>query len=67
VIDHAAGGRTITSGPYAGIGHDNSNKALTVRGFNLPDSAKCNLIAFLETLTDTEFLKNPALSDPWKP
>src|SRR5215472_3486818 len=35
VIDHyAAGGRTIRFGPYAGIGHDNPNKALNVRGFD---------------------------------
>ena len=67
VIDHyAAGGRTITSGPSAGIGRDNPNKAFNVAGFKLTDSEKSDLIAFLESLTDTEFLKNPALSDPWR-
>ena len=67
VIDHyAAGGRTITSGAYAGVGRDNSNKALNVRGFKLTDSEKNDLIAFLESLTDTEFLKNPRLSNPSK-
>jgi len=67
VIDHyAAGGRTISSGPYAGIGHDNPNKALNVRGFQLTDAEKSDLISFLESLTDTEFLKNPSLTDPWK-
>jgi cytochrome c peroxidase len=67
VIDHyAAGGRTITSGPYAGVGHDNPNKALNVRGFKLTDAEKNDLIAFLSSLTDTEFLNNPDLSDPWK-
>jgi cytochrome c peroxidase len=67
VIDHyAAGGRTISSGPYVGIGHDNPNKALNVRGFELTDSEKGDLIAFLESLTDTDFLKNPGLSDPWR-
>jgi cytochrome c peroxidase len=67
VIDHyAAGGRTISSGPYAGVGHDNPNKALNVRGFTLTDSEKIDLVAFLESLTDTEFLYNPRLSDPWK-
>jgi cytochrome c peroxidase len=67
VIDHyAAGGRTISSGPYAGIGHDNPNKALNVRGFKLSDADKNDLIAFLESLTDKEFLNDPSLSDPWK-
>src|SRR5215475_209054 len=67
VIDHyAAGGRTISSGPSAGSGRDNPNKAFNVAGFKLTDSEKSDLIAFLESLTDTEFLKNPALSDPWR-
>jgi cytochrome c peroxidase len=67
VIDHyAAGGRTISSGPYAGIGHDNPNKASNVGGFKLNDAEKNDLIAFLSSLTDTEFLKNPKLGDPWK-
>ena len=67
VIDHyAAGGRTISSGPYAGIGHDNPNKALNLHGFKLTDVEKGDLIAFLESLTDTEFLKNPSLADPWR-
>jgi cytochrome c peroxidase len=67
VIDHyAAGGRTINSGPYAGVGHDNPNKALNVSGFKLTESEKSDLIAFLESLTDADFLKNRELSDPWK-
>jgi cytochrome c peroxidase len=67
VIDHyAAGGRTITSEPYAGVGHDNPNKALNVRGFKLTEAEKADLIAFLNSLTDTEFLNNSSLSDPWK-
>ena len=67
VIDHyAAGGRTISSGPYAGVGHDNPNKALNVRGFKLTEAEKSDLIAFLNSLTDAQFLNNPSLSDPWK-
>jgi cytochrome c peroxidase len=67
VIDHyAAGGRTISSGPNAGIGHDNRNKAPNVHGFAITDAQKQDLIAFLATLTDTAFLHNPALSNPWK-
>jgi cytochrome c peroxidase len=67
VVDHyAAGGRTISSGPYAGIGHDNPNKAPNVEGFKLTETEKKDLIAFLESLTDTEFLHNPRFSDPWQ-
>jgi cytochrome c peroxidase len=67
VIDHyAAGGRTTSSGPFAGVGHDNPNKALNVRGFKLTDAEKNDLIALLESLTDTEFLNKPSFSDPWK-
>src|SRR5262252_4309585 len=51
VIDHyAAGGRTLSSGPYAGVGHDNPSKALNVRGFKLTETEKSDLIAFLNSL-----------------
>ena len=67
VIEHyAAGGRTIASGPYAGVGRNNPNKAGNVQGFNLTTSEKKDLVAFLESLTDKDFLTDPRLSDPWK-
>ncbi len=67
VIDHyAAGGRTIATGPYAGVGHDNRNKAPTVHGFSMSGAEKSDLLAFLESLTDSAFLHDPALSNPWK-
>jgi cytochrome c peroxidase len=67
VLDHyAAGGRTIASGPHAGIGRENPNKSPNVRGFMLSEAEKKDLIAFLDSLTDSEFLHNPAFSDPWK-
>jgi len=67
VIDHyAAGGRTIAAGPRAAVGANNPNKAQTIRGFKLSDSEKGDLIAFLESLTDNEFLHDPRFSDPWK-
>jgi cytochrome c peroxidase len=67
VIDHyASGGRSIASGPYAGAGHDNPNKAANIDGFKLTDAEKKDLIAFLETLTDSQFLNNPKFADPWK-
>jgi cytochrome c peroxidase len=63
VIEHyAAGGRTIADGPYKGIGHDNPNKSPIVGGFTLSTEQKSDLIAFLNTLTDEAFLRDPALS-----
>ena len=53
VIDHyAAGGRTIASGPNAGVGHDNPFKSGFVVGFTLSPPDKAALVAFLKTLTD---------------
>jgi cytochrome c peroxidase len=67
VLDHyAAGGRTISDGPNAGIGSANPLKSNFVRGFVMSDDQRADLLAFLESLTDTEFLANPAQSDPWQ-
>lgn len=66
VLDHyAAGGRTISRGAFAGVGHDNPNKAPNVHGFAITEAEKRDVIAFLESLTDSAFLHNPALSNPW--
>lgn len=65
VIDHyAEGGRTIKSGPKAGIGRNNPHKSEFVIGFSISKEEKLDLIAFLESLTDESFLTNPAFSDP---
>ena len=65
VIDHyAAGGRTVSEGPYAGVGSENPLKSSFVQGFSLAAGEKEDLIAFLESLTDETFIHNPALSDP---
>jgi hypothetical protein len=70
-ITTPSGGRTIASGPHAGIGRDNPNKTPNARGFTLTEAEKKELIAFLESLTDTEFLHNPSFrirgSDNVKP
>jgi cytochrome c peroxidase len=67
VLEHyASGGRTIAAGPYRGVGHDNPNKSRNVEGFPMTEEDKRDLLAFLESLTDTAFLRNPALSNPWK-
>lgn len=65
VIDHyAAGGRTIKTGEYAGIGSKNPLKSNFVSGFQITPQEKQDLVEFLKTLTDESFIKNPAYSDP---
>ncbi|MBM4364440.1 MAG: di-heme enzyme, partial [Deltaproteobacteria bacterium] len=66
VLDHyAAGGRTISSGEHAGVGSRNPYKDPLVAGFTLTAERRADLVAFLEALTDEEFLTDPRLADPW--
>lgn len=67
VIEHyKAGGRTISAGEYKGDGSKNPFKSSFVRGFDLTDQEKADLIAFLKSLTDKEFITDPRFADPWK-
>ncbi len=66
VLDHyARGGRIVASGPNAGDGSKNPNKSQFVSGFPLTQRQRSDLKAFLESLTDEEFLRNPRFSNPW--
>ncbi len=66
VLDHYAhGGRLITEGPNAGDGSKNPNKSSFVSGFTLTSQQRADLKAFLESLTDEDFLTNPKFSNPW--
>lgn len=66
VVDHYAnGGRTISSGPYAGVGSLNPYKSSFVKGFSLTTQERADLIEFLKSLTDCEFLTNPRYRNPW--
>jgi cytochrome c peroxidase len=66
VIDHyAAGGRTIRAGEYKGVGSASPHKSAFVKGFKLTAQEKRDLIAFLKSLTDEKFLRDPRFSDPW--
>lgn len=66
VIDHyAAAGRTIADGPYAGIGSTSPLKSPLLAGFRLTADERADLIAFLESLTDDDFLADPRFSDPF--
>ncbi len=66
VISHyAAGGRTLHTGPYAGDGSKNPYKSNFVRGFELTDQEREDLLAFLRSLDDEAFVRNPLFSDPF--
>jgi cytochrome c peroxidase len=65
-IDHyKAGGRTVKSGPNAGVGADNPNKSEFIKQFALSGREKKDLIEFLRSLTDRKVLTDPKLADPW--
>ena len=66
VLDfYADGGRRIASGPYAGDGRLNPHKSELISLIDLNAQDKSDLVAFLKTLTDHEFLQNPRYADPW--
>ena len=65
VIDHyQAGGRTIKKGTFEGVGSENPLKSNFINGFKLTVQEREHLLAFLRSLTDREFIDNPAFSDP---
>lgn len=66
VETYAAGGRVIEDGPYAGDGRVNPYKSSFVSGFEMSDQDKADILAFLESLTDEEFITNPAFGNPWE-
>jgi cytochrome c peroxidase len=65
VIEHyARGGRLIEEGPYAGDGSRNPYRSEFIKGFELSDEEKADLLAFLDALTDETSLTNAEWSDP---
>ena len=67
VVDiFAEGGRNVTTGPYAGDGRLNPYKSALIRPLGLTAQDKADLVAFLKTLTDTQFLTDPRHADPFK-
>jgi cytochrome c peroxidase len=65
VIGHyKLGGRTIKKGELAGVGSENPLKSNFVSGFKLTVQEQRDLLEFLHSLTDEDFIKNPAFSDP---
>jgi cytochrome c peroxidase len=69
VIDHyAAGGSVLLPpDPNAGDGRSNPYKDGLIGMINLTVQDKADLVAFLKTLTDNEFLTHPCLGNPFYP
>lgn len=66
VLDFYAGhGRVIASGPRQGDGRKNPFKDPLVDKIALDAQDKQDVIAFLQTLTDHEFLANPRFANPF--
>jgi cytochrome c peroxidase len=59
------GGRLIEDGPYAGDGRLNPFKSEFINGFELTDTERDDLVAFLESLTDPSVLNDPRFSNPF--
>jgi cytochrome c peroxidase len=67
VIRHyEAGGRQIEEGTYAGDGRRSPFKSPFIKGFTLSDEERADLLAFLESLTDTSVLNSPRFADPFR-
>ncbi|MBE9047861.1 di-heme enzyme [Pleurocapsales cyanobacterium LEGE 10410] len=64
IAHYQAGGRTIAQGKWAGIGSANPYKSGFIKGFEISAAETNDLIEFLQSLTDEEFITNPAYSDP---
>lgn len=67
VLEHyRVGGRTIKTGRYTGDGSANPNKSSFVRGFDMTEQEKLDMLEFLKSLTDRDFTTNKKFSDPWR-
>ena len=65
VLDHySQGGRTLSAGPYAGVGRENPHKSELVRGFSLQADEADDLVEFLKSLTDRSFVSDPRFAEP---
>ena len=61
---YAAGGRLIEEGELQGDGRKNPLKSPFVKGFEITEEEKNDLIAFMQSLTDQEFLISKKHSKP---
>jgi cytochrome c peroxidase len=66
VDNYAAGGRDITTGPYAGDGRQNPHKDPLISGIDLSERDREDIVAFLTTLNEPDFAKIPRFADPFQ-
>jgi len=67
VLDHyAAGGRKIETGDYQGDGSLSPLKNKFIKGFELSEQEREDVLEFLNALTDEEFIEKPSFQDPWE-
>lgn len=64
---YAAGGRLIMTGPHAGDGRTNPFKSDQIVPIDLSVDEQADIVAFLKTLTDHEFMENPRHANPFLP
>ncbi len=62
---YAGHGRVIAQGEHLGDGRANPFKSARINRITLSAQEQTDLIAFLNTLTDNDFLRNPRFSDPF--
>ncbi len=65
INSYAGGGRKINEGIYKGDGSKNLYKHPLISGFSISEADKKNLISFLQSLSDTSFIINPAYQNPF--
>ncbi len=66
VIDaYAAGGRNILLGVYKGDGRAHPEKSELIKGFTITLQQRMDLINFLFSLSDSAFINNPSISNPF--
>ena len=65
IAHYERGGRLIEEGTYAGDGRRSPFKSEFVVGFELTDTERADLLAFLHALTDTTLLEEPRFADPF--
>lgn len=66
IRNYARGGQHIASGPFAGDGKDNPYKSGFVSGFSITEDEIVDLVNFLKSLSDPDFLNDPRFANPFK-
>lgn len=66
IAHYARGGRMIANGRNTGDGRLSPYKSEFIRGFELSDEERADLVAFLHALTDESLLHRESLSNPFE-